>query len=134
MLEVAQRKLARFGARFEARVADVTELARQQPKHYQVALCARVLMHFPLAEQVKFLKAIAELTVGPVILTQSLNTFYQRFRRGFKRCIGNQQSAAYPITNQQLHELLLQAGLREKRRIRPFALISEEIIVVAEHA
>lgn len=133
MLEVARRKLVRFGERFSTRAADVRELAKQEPKRYQVALCARVLMHFPLPGQIEFLKAIAELTVGRVVFTQSLSTPYQRARRRLKRLLGHQASAAYPITNRELRELLRGAGLHEKRRIRPFPLVSEEIIVVAEH-
>jgi len=133
MLEVARRKLQRFGNHFTTRVADVRELAKEEKKRYDVALCARVLMHFPLHEQITFLKSVADLTKGKVVFTQSLSTPYQRFRRTVKRLIGNPPSAAYPITEDELKELLRGAGLRELRRIRPMAIISEEIIVVADH-
>jgi 2-polyprenyl-3-methyl-5-hydroxy-6-metoxy-1,4-benzoquinol methylase len=131
MLQVARRRLARFGAQFTTKVASAAELARQSQQRYQAALCARVLMHFPLAEQIEFLKAVAKLTTGPVILTQSLNTPYQRFRRHLKRHLGNAAPAAYPINEDQLRHLLHSAGLREERRIRPLPLLTEEIIVVA---
>lgn len=133
MLEVARRKLQRFGDRFTARVADVRELAKDESKRYDIALCARVLMHFPLQEQITFLRSVAALTRGRVIFTQSLSTPYQRFRRFVKRLIGNPPSATYPITEAELTELLQGSGLREAGRIRPLALVSEEIIVIADH-
>ena len=132
MLEVARRKLVRFGDRFTTRVADVRDIAQSQPKHYDVALCARVLMHFPLDEQIAFLKSVAQLSKGRVVFTQSLSSPYQRFRRSVKKLLGNQPPAGYPITEEELASLLRGAGLREVRRLRLAALISESIIVVAE--
>ena len=132
MLEVASRKLARFGDKFTTRVGDVRELAKLDPKRYELALCARVLMHFPLEEQIVFLKAVADLTKGRVVFTQSLSSPYQRFRRKVKKALRNQQPAGYPITEVQLSELLKGAGLREVRRLRTAALISEAMVVVAE--
>src|SRR4029450_1802236 len=61
MLEVARRQLVRFGRQFETRVGDVRELARAERGTYDVALCARVLMHFPLEEQIEFLRSVALL-------------------------------------------------------------------------
>ena len=132
MLEVARRKLAHHGARFEPRVADVRELANKEPKFYEAALCARVLMHFPLQEQVQFLGSVTRLTRKRVVFNQSLSTPYQRLRRGMKRLLGNQPPAGYPISEAQLAELLAGAGLREIGRLRPMALVSEAIYVVAE--
>jgi 2-polyprenyl-3-methyl-5-hydroxy-6-metoxy-1,4-benzoquinol methylase len=134
MLEVARRKLQRFGTRFEAKVADVRELAKHQRKCYDVALCARVLMHFPLEEQIEFLRSVAELTKGRVVFTQSLSTPYQRLRRRIKRLLGHQAPAMYPITEAQLKRLLAGAGLKEVGRVRPMALLSEAIYVIAEPA
>lgn len=134
MLEVARRKLQRFGARFEARVADVRELAKQEKKRYDVALCARVLMHFPLGEQIEFLRSVVELTKARVVFTQSLSTPYQRLRRRIKRLLGNQAPAMYPITEMELKTLLAGAGLKEVSRVRPMALLSEAIYVIAEPA
>ena len=132
MLEVASRKLARFGDKFTTRVGDVRDLAKSIPKRYEIALCARVLMHFPLDEQIVFLKAVADLTKGRVVFTQSLSSPYQRFRRKVKKVLRNQQPSGYPITEVQLAELLRGAGLREVRRLRTAALISEAMVVVAE--
>ena len=134
MLEVAGRKLARFGDRFTTLVGDVHQLAKSSPKKYPAALCARVLMHFPLDEQIVFLRSVAELSQGRVAFTQSLSSPYQRFRRGVKRAIGNQAPAGYPITESDLSVLLRGAGLREVRRIRHASLISEGMIVVADPA
>lgn len=134
MLEVARRKLQRFGEHFKTRVADVRDLAKQERKCYDVALCARVLMHFPLEEQITFLRSVAELTRGRVVFTQSLSTPYQRFRRRIKRLIGNPPPATYPITETELKTLLAGAGLKEAGRLRPMALLTEAIYVIAEPA
>lgn len=134
MLEVARRKVERFGEQFQTRVADVRELAERESKQYDVALCARVLMHFPLPEQIDFLRSVATLTRGTVIFTQSLDTPYHRFRRRFKKSLGDTSlPARYPITEAELRELLSRAGLREVGRIRPFPLLTEAIFVIAEH-
>jgi 2-polyprenyl-3-methyl-5-hydroxy-6-metoxy-1,4-benzoquinol methylase len=132
MLTVARRKLQRFGPRFETRVADVRELAARESKRYDVALCARVLMHFPLKEQISFLRAVSALTSGRIVFTQSLSTPYQRLRRRIKRLIGNPPSAAYPITEMELKTLLAGAGLKEVGRLRPLALLTEAVYVIAE--
>lgn len=133
MLHVAQRKLERFGNRFETVVADVHELAQRERAIYDAALCARVLMHFPLDRQIGFLKSVALLTRGTVVFSQSLSTPYQRARRRLKRTLGNQPPATYPITESDLSKLLAGAGLREVRRVRVASLVSEGMFVVAEH-
>jgi len=133
MLDVARRKLAGFGDRFQSRVADVRELARSESKVYDAALCARVLMHFPLDQQITFLRAVAQLTRGPVVFTQSLSTAYQRQRRRIKRMLRNANPAHHPITEAELASLLAGAGLREVRRFRVARLISEEMVVIADH-
>jgi 2-polyprenyl-3-methyl-5-hydroxy-6-metoxy-1,4-benzoquinol methylase len=133
MLDVASRKLERFGGRFTTRVGDVRELAQREQGTYDAALCARVLMHFPLEEQITFLRAVATLSRGTVVFSQSLSSPYQRARRGVKRLLGNAGPAAYPITARELRELLRGAGLREVGRYRLNRLISEAMFVVAEH-
>jgi 2-polyprenyl-3-methyl-5-hydroxy-6-metoxy-1,4-benzoquinol methylase len=131
MLTVAQRKLARFGDRFRSVVANVKEYAVQGHERFDLALCARVLMHFPLEEQIEFLKSVASITRGHVVVTQSFSTPYHRFRRRVKQLIGNPPSATYPISETELATLLRGAGLREVRRLRPSRILTEEIIVVA---
>lgn len=42
--------------------------------------------------------------------------------------------ANYPITEAELKQLLKGANLVEKFRLRPMALVTEQIIVFAEHA
>jgi 2-polyprenyl-3-methyl-5-hydroxy-6-metoxy-1,4-benzoquinol methylase len=133
MLDVARRKLLRFGSQFQTRVGDVRELARAERGTYDVALCARVLMHFPLEEQIEFLKSVALLTRGSVVFSQSLSTPYQRMRRRIKKLLRNAGPAAYPITEKQLKVLLEGAGLREVRRLRLSRLLSEAMCVVTEH-
>jgi 2-polyprenyl-3-methyl-5-hydroxy-6-metoxy-1,4-benzoquinol methylase len=133
MLEVAQRKLQRFGSGFQTRVGDVRDLAKGERASYDVALCARVLMHFPLEQQIEFLRCVAVLTKGTVVFSQSLSTPYQRMRRRVKKLLGHAAPAMYPITETQLKSLLSGAGLREVRRFRLSRPISEAILVVSEH-
>jgi 2-polyprenyl-3-methyl-5-hydroxy-6-metoxy-1,4-benzoquinol methylase len=133
MLQVASRKLARFGQRFESIVADVHDLAARAPGQSDAALCARVLMHFELPQPVAFLRSVATLARGRVVFSQSISTPYQRGRRRVKRWLGHRPSAMFPITEAELAQLLQGAGLREVRRIRVASLVSEGMFVVAEH-
>ena len=134
MLTVAERKLARFGDRFRTMVADIKEYSAQGHERFDLALCARVLMHFPLEQQIEFLKSVATITRGHVVITQSFSTRYLRLRRRVKQLIGNPPSATYPIGETELATLLRGAGLREVRRLRPSRILTEEIIVVASVA
>jgi hypothetical protein len=90
-------------------------------------------MHFPLEEQIEFLRSVAVLTRGTVVFSQSLSTPYQRMRRRIKKLLRNAGPAAYPITEKQLQVLLDGAGLREVRRLRLSRLLSEAMCVVTEH-
>jgi 2-polyprenyl-3-methyl-5-hydroxy-6-metoxy-1,4-benzoquinol methylase len=125
--------LARFGYRFSTLTGDVRELAAERPASFDVALCARVLMHFPLERQIEFLAAVATLARGTVVFSQSLSTPYQRARRGLKRLLGHQAPARFPINEAELARLLSGAGLREVRRVRVSRLLSEGTFVVCEH-
>lgn len=131
MAEVARRKLARFGDRFSVRIDDARSL-RDDGRAFDAALCARVLMHFRLDEQIGFLKGVARVTKGPIVFTHSLDTRYQRFRRMVKRILRHQNPVSFPVTEAQLRELMQQAGLVEIRRFRPLPLLTEAIIVIAE--
>ena len=94
-----------------------------------------MLMHFPLEEQIEFLGGVARLSRGPIVFTQSLSTPYHRTRRKVKRMLGDTHTPAhYPITEIELKKLLKGANLVEKFRLRPMALVTEEIIVFADHA
>lgn len=130
MLDVASKKLARFGDKFQTTVSDVRDLAKIEPKSHETALCARVLMHFPLDEQIGFLKAVAALTKGRVVFTHCYDSPYQRFRRNVKAMFGLQPSATHPISNDHIKKLLAATGLKELRRHRFLPFISEAIIVV----
>jgi 2-polyprenyl-3-methyl-5-hydroxy-6-metoxy-1,4-benzoquinol methylase len=132
MLDVAKRKLARFGSSFATQAIDVRELSSVQPKSFDVALCARVLMHFPLEGQIEFLRAVVQLARGRVVFTQSYSSPYQRMRRKVKRALGNQPPSAYPINEKELKQLLEGAGLKERRRILVAPLISEAAVFVCE--
>jgi ubiquinone/menaquinone biosynthesis C-methylase UbiE len=130
MLEVAERRLRRF-PNFESHVSDVRALPTAG-RIFEAALCARVLMHFPLAEQVEFLRAVATVTTGRVVFTQGLDTPYHRLRRRLKRLLGHQAPAVYPLTRKDMRSLIADAGLRKVRRYTLLPLVSEEVVVVCE--
>lgn len=130
MLDVARRRLARFGEAFTTRIVDAFAVDKVNPVAPAV-LCARVLMHFPLEDQIRFVRGASAFSSKYVVITHSLSTPYQRARRAVKRLLGHQRPAAYPITNRELERLLRETGLREVARYRPMPAVSEAIIVVA---
>ncbi len=133
MLLVASERLGAYGSRFTTEVADVKHLPAKVPM-YDGALCARVLMHFPLDQQIEFLSGVARLSRSVVVINHSLDSGYQRLRRGFKGLLGHQASAGHPVNNADIKALLKGAGLREVKRRRLLPLISEAVYIVAEKA
>lgn len=131
MLDQAKLRLERFGSRFQTEVHDARTL-RGTPPRFAGVLCARVLMHFPLEEQVEFLRAAASLATGRVVFTQGIDSGFHRLRRKVKRLLGNQAPAAYPLTWRDLDRLIEASGLRLIRRHWLLPLISESVVVVAE--
>lgn len=132
MLAQAQRKLARFGERFSWRTANMMKHESLPQERYDAALCARVLMHFPLDQQVAFLRNVAAITNGRIVFTHSWVSGYQKLRRSLKRLLRHQTSVQYPVSKDDLARLLDGAGLRELDRLRPCSPLTEEIIVIAE--
>lgn len=131
MLDIARERLLRFGDRFGSDVCDVKRIGTSASK-YDGALCARVLMHFPLEQQIEFLSGVAKLSNSLVVINHSLDSPYQRLRRRVKRWLGHQASANFPITDEQIGVLLSRSGLREIARHRLISVISEAIYIVAE--
>ena len=130
MLGVARSRLRRFG-RFQTQQQDATTLG-QSGLQFEAALCARVLMHFPLAEQIEFLRNVAAVTRRRVVFTQGLDTPYHRLRRMLKRVLGHQKPAVYSLTPKQVTELISSAGLREIARYPVLPGISEALVFVTE--
>lgn len=131
MLEVANERLQQYQARFSTQVMDAFSLTGQE-QQYQATLCARVLMHFPLETQIEFMQGVARISSKRVVINHSLNSPYQRLRRRIKKLLGHQESAAYPITNDEIKRLLAESGFAEVRRTRINRLISEAVYIVAE--
>ncbi len=131
MLVVAGERLSRFGNRFRPVIMDVRQLAESDMR-FDAVLCARVLMHFPLAEQIEFLRNVTTLAKRRVVFTQGLDTPYHRQRRALKRSMGHQPPAVYPLTRSMMRELIAGAGLREIRRYTLLPIISESVVVVCE--
>ena len=130
MLDVAARRLSRFGDAFTTEVANAKELLPSSTP-FDGALCARVLMHFALDEQIEFLRGVAQLTHGIVVINHSFSSPYQRFRRGAKRALRHQAPARHPVSNGEISRLLSGAGLRELKRYRLNPMVSEAVYIVA---
>lgn len=131
MLDVARQRLLPFGDRFTTEVADVRALDRTH-QQYDAALCARVLMHFPLEEQIEFLRGVAKITSGRIVISHSLNSPYQRLRRGVKAALRHPAPARHPVTVAEIDQFLSAAGLRQVRHYRLNPFISEAIYVVCD--
>jgi len=130
MLRVASERLRRFAGAFTTEVLDARRVGEDH-EMYDGLLCARVLMHFPLEEQISFLQGAARLTRGPIVINHSFSSGYQRFRRGIKRLLKHQNPARYPVTGDEINTLLRSCGLRETRRFRLNPVVSEAIYIVA---
>ena len=133
MLQVASKRLSRFGDRFTTEVCDARSVGSGHTV-YDGALCARVLMHFPLGEQIEFLRGVVRLTNGPIVINHSFSSPYQQLRRGVKRLLKHQTPSRHPLTRGELDTLLSEAGLREVRSYRMNSFISEAIYIVARPA
>lgn len=133
MLDQAALKLASFGSRFLCKIGDATHLIPPE-EPFAAALCARVLMHFPLDQQIEFLRGVSTQTNKFVIFNQSYNSTYQRIRRRIKRLLRHRVPVAHPLTERELQRLLKEAGLQELRRVWVAPLISEAFFVVAVKA
>jgi SAM-dependent methyltransferase len=131
MLQQACHKLRRFGGRFTVKVVDARNAAGIG-RTFHAALCARVLMHFPLEQQIEFLAGVAQAVDRYVVITQSLDSYYQRLRRRIKKSIFNGEPAAYPISSSELQSLLDGAGLKQIGLWRISRVLSEAIVVLAE--
>lgn len=131
MLGVARQRLGSHGANFTCEVSD---LKKDSPCEniYDGALCARVLMHFPLDQQIEFLCGVAKLSRSVVVINQSLDSGYQRIRRQVKRWLGNQAPSRFPIADGDFRLLLEKSGLREVRRYHLLPIVSEAVYIVAE--
>ena len=131
MLDVARQRLDSYGESFTCEVADLKKHPPSGPV-CSGALCARVLMHFSLDQQIEFLTGVARLSRSVVVINQSLDSGYQRFRRRLKRWLGNQPPAGFPISNGDIRLLLEKSGLREVGRHHLLPLVSEAVYIVAE--
>ena len=131
MLQEAKKRLLKYENLFETEVVDVFALTNTNRK-FEAALCARVLMHFPIEDQIRFLCGVSSLVRSRVVINHSLNSPYQRFRRWIKKILGHPKSVNYPVTNVEIRTLLEEAGLVEIGRKRINPLISEAIYIVAE--
>jgi 2-polyprenyl-3-methyl-5-hydroxy-6-metoxy-1,4-benzoquinol methylase len=131
MLDVARRRLARFGNRFTAETGDVLDL-RGRPR-FDAVLSARFLMHFPPDGQRNLVRALASASRGRVVLTQGIDNPFHRLRRAAKRRTGwFQNPAVFPLSNAQLAEILAASGLAEIRRHAVLPGVSEAVAIVAE--
>jgi len=126
MLEVAKKKLKRFGDRYQTINSDVHNINLEK-ESFDAVICARVLMHFPLEEQISFLSAVSSYSKGLVVFNQSVITNYHRMRRYVKSLLGNQVPASFPLTKDEVGNLITGTLLTEVRRRQVLPLVSEAV-------
>jgi 2-polyprenyl-3-methyl-5-hydroxy-6-metoxy-1,4-benzoquinol methylase len=126
MLEVAKKKLKRFGDRYQTINSDVHSINLEK-ESFDAVICARVLMHFPLEEQISFLSAVSSYSKGLVVFNQSVITDYHRMRRYVKSLLGNQVPASFPLTKDEVGNLITGTLLTEVRRSQVLPLVSEAV-------
>ena len=126
MLGVASRKLHRFGDKFTPIAGDAHKLEFED-NYFDAVICARVLMHLPLDNQIAFLKSVARVSKGPVLFNQSLLTRYHVIRRKIRKLVETRTPAAFHVTPDDLTALLKGAGLEELSRRRVFPVLSEAV-------
>jgi 2-polyprenyl-3-methyl-5-hydroxy-6-metoxy-1,4-benzoquinol methylase len=126
MLEVAKKKLKRFGDRYQTINSDVHGLNLEK-ESFDAVICARVLMHFPLEEQISFLSTVSSYSKGLVVFNQSVITDYHRMRRYVKILLGNQVPASFPLTKNEVGNLITGTLLTEVRRRQVLPLVSEAV-------
>lgn len=131
MLNVAQRRLARFGNRFQTKVSDIRDATETEPL-FDAALCARLLVHFPLDQQILLLSRIAGLTRYRVVFTQGIDSAWHRSRHALKRVLGDQKLAPHPLTHAELVTLMDGAGLTEVARYPVLPIASESCVFVTK--
>lgn len=131
MLRVAEERLKRYGPRFTNEVLDVMTL-NETNAEYDGVLCARVLMHFPIDQQIAFLSRASRLSRNVVVINHGVDTPYQRLRRRIKKWLGiNAIPARFPIKAHDIPKLLKESGLVEVKRYRMARVLSEAIYIVA---
>jgi SAM-dependent methyltransferase len=131
MLEMARNRLARFGARFTARVGDIRALPAGGPA-FDAVLSARFLMHFPPDEQRKLIGGLARLARRRLVLTHGLDTPWHRLRRNLKgRFEYFRIPAPFPVSPDDLAVMLNAAGFVERRRHYVLPFLSEAASIVA---
>jgi 2-polyprenyl-3-methyl-5-hydroxy-6-metoxy-1,4-benzoquinol methylase len=126
MLEVAKKKLKHFGDRYQTINSDVHKINLEK-ESFDAVICARVLMHFPLEEQISFLSAVSSYSKGLVVFNQSVITDYHRIRRYVKSLLGNQVPASFPLTKDEVGKLITGTLLTEVRRCQVLPLVSEAV-------
>jgi ubiquinone/menaquinone biosynthesis C-methylase UbiE len=130
MLDQAKRKLARFGERFSGRLGDAVRIPPPETP-FAAVVCARVLMHYPLDQQIEILRNLARQTDGRIIFNQSYDSPYLRLRRRLKRFLRHQTPVHFPLKEIQIERLLNASELREVNRFWTAPAISEGFFLVA---
>lgn len=130
MLQVAADHLKSFGPRFTCETMDVMAIGERHAI-YDGVLCARVLMHFPLHQQIEFLEKVSTLSDKIVVINHGLDTPYHRFRHRVKKLLGmNAVPARFPIKPGDIPLLLAKAKLVEVKRYRMMRFLSEAVYIV----
>jgi 2-polyprenyl-3-methyl-5-hydroxy-6-metoxy-1,4-benzoquinol methylase len=131
MLDVAKVKLEAYSSQFSTLQLDVLKTPSAAVSDIAGAICIRVLMHFPLEQQIVFLRNVAAMSPKGVVFNQSLITPWHRCRRRLKSLFKTRMSTRHPLTSETLNYLLEGAGLEMVYKKWVFPFVSEAIVIAA---
>src|SRR5215472_17036862 len=125
MLAVAKRRSESLG---QMR-ADL-EKPPCRPRSVDAVVSNRFMMHLPPDVRPRVLRALADLTRGPVIATICHPYTYKSFQRALRRMLGAKVKRSPRLTRRELVAEAASAGLRIQRVIPVLPLLSEVWVVV----
>ena len=132
MIDVAQRKLRRFGRQVTFQQLDLDALALPE-NSFNLVTCIRLFHHLHTDERATVLEQLARVSNRYVIINVSYSSPYYRLRRQVKRCLGQGVSRTSTTWRQLEHEAAY-AGLRISSWRFVLPGISEDMIVLLEKA
>ena len=131
MIQVARRRTAKWNGKTNFSRMDFIQIPLVDGS-VDTVFSIRFLPHFPPEERVQMLKEFCRVSHNRVVISVSLSNDWMRFRRKIKEWLGHDKPVRNPVTLENIHAELKQAGLREVERFWTLPMLSEQIIIVCQ--
>jgi ubiquinone/menaquinone biosynthesis C-methylase UbiE len=128
MIDVARRRLARFGAQVSFRQLDLDRLAMEDDS-VDLVTCIRLLHHIDSPARARILRECARVTRRFVIINVSYSSPLYRLRRRLKQAMGQGVSAA-SSTWTEIEQEAESAGLRIETAQFVFPVVTEDLVLL----